>query len=86
MNPGSVTTEAGPGDHPHPIRVAVPLGLSIVRLILGVCFPWAPTGWRLGLVLAAGASDLVDGFISRLLRASTAAGQVLDRWWLGHWR
>lgn len=62
-----------------PGRLAwVPNALSLARLLLGLAFPFVPTSWRLGLVLAAALSDWADGAASRLLRASSLTGRLLD--------
>jgi phosphatidylglycerophosphate synthase len=58
--------------------VVVPNGLSLLRLLLGLAFPWLPPGWRLPVVLLAALTDLADGASSRLLHASSRLGAVLD--------
>jgi phosphatidylglycerophosphate synthase len=45
---------------------------------VAVFFPFAPVEWRLGLVLAGGASDAIDGFVARRLHATTWLGALLD--------
>ncbi len=57
---------------------AVPNTLSLVRVALGVAFPWLPPPWRLWAVLAAGVSDMLDGAASRALRAASHTGRILD--------
>ncbi len=59
------------------IRV-IPNVLSTARLILALAFPWVSRDWRLGVIVAAGLSDLADGALSRLLRVSSTFGRVLD--------
>jgi phosphatidylglycerophosphate synthase len=58
--------------------VVVPNALSLLRLLLGVAFPWLPSGWRLPAVLLAALTDMADGASSRLLHASTRLGRLLD--------
>jgi CDP-diacylglycerol---glycerol-3-phosphate 3-phosphatidyltransferase len=60
------------------LSLILPNVLSFARLAMGLAFPWTPSGWRLGVVIAAAVSDLVDGAISRLMRASSTAGQIID--------
>lgn len=52
--------------------------LTLARLAAGLAFPWIPVGWRPAVVLAAGASDLIDGAISRAFSATSTFGQLLD--------
>ena len=56
----------------------VPNALSLGRLACAVAFPFTPSSWWLGLVIAAGASDWLDGVIARRLRASSWIGGLLD--------
>jgi phosphatidylglycerophosphate synthase len=60
------------------ILATIPNGLSLVRLALGLGFPWLPPEWQAGAVLLAGLTDAADGASARLLRADTRAGRVLD--------
>jgi phosphatidylglycerophosphate synthase len=60
------------------LRVAVPNALVAARVLLGVAFPFVPADWRLWVVLAAAASDFLDGFTARLLRAETDWGKLFD--------
>lgn len=59
-------------------RHAVPNGFSLVRLLLGVVFPLLPSEWRLGVVLFAGLTDLLDGLSARWLKAESRFGRLLD--------
>jgi CDP-diacylglycerol--glycerol-3-phosphate 3-phosphatidyltransferase/cardiolipin synthase len=59
------------------IRI-IPNLLSLSRLIMAVAFPFIPDNWRIALVLAAAATDAIDGTLSRLIRATSMLGQVLD--------
>src|SRR5262245_16310641 len=49
-----------------------------MRLALGLAFPFLPAPWRLPVAVIAAVSDLADGTASRLLRARTELGRVLD--------
>ncbi len=56
----------------------LPNGLSLARLALGLALPWLPADWRLGAVLVAAITDLLDGLTARWLRAGSETGRVLD--------
>lgn len=56
----------------------LPNALSIARILLGLAFPFVPTDWRLGVVIAAALSDLFDGLAARVLHAESNAGRLLD--------
>ncbi len=40
--------------------------------------PWVPSGWRFGWLLAAGFTDLIDGWIGRRLGVVSGFGQIVD--------
>lgn len=52
--------------------------LSVLRLGLAVVFPWVPPVWRLPAVVAAGATDWLDGFLARRYGAQSVFGGILD--------
>jgi len=52
--------------------------LSGLRLLLGCAFPFLPVEWRLATVAVAALTDLADGEASRLLRAESEFGRLLD--------
>jgi phosphatidylglycerophosphate synthase len=56
----------------------VPNGLSLLRLALGLAFPFLPPTWRLPAVVVAALSDAADGAASRLLHADSVLGRLLD--------
>ncbi len=56
----------------------VPNGLTVLRFVLGVTFPWSPAEWQFSILLVAGMSDLIDGWIGRLLGATSGFGQFFD--------
>jgi phosphatidylglycerophosphate synthase len=60
------------------VLAAIPNLLSLLRLALGVVFPWLPPEWRLSVIVIAAFSDLLDGAISRTLHAASTTGRVLD--------
>lgn len=62
----------------HSLRYLVPNALTLMRLLAASTFPWAPESWRLPIIVSALASDLVDGPLSRRLRAESSFGQILD--------
>jgi len=51
--------------------------LSAVRIPLAVAFPFVSNDWRLALLAAAAASDLLDGQLARRF-GSSSLGAVLD--------
>ncbi len=59
-------------------RWLLPNSLSIARIGLALIFPWVERGWRAGVVVAAGLSDLFDGKLSRALHSPSTLGQILD--------
>ena len=56
----------------------VPNLISASRIGLALGFPFFPEDWRLGVVLLAGASDAIDGFIARRFDASSWQGGLID--------
>ncbi|RMH27549.1 MAG: CDP-alcohol phosphatidyltransferase family protein [Planctomycetota bacterium] len=71
--PASASTQPGPAW----IRRA-PNALSALRIGLAVWLPWSPEAARLPVVLVAGATDFLDGFLARRYSATSAAGGILD--------
>ncbi len=62
----------------HPNWSWLPNGLTVLRFVAGVMLPWVPTDWQFSVLLAAGVSDLVDGLLSRWLKATSQFGQIAD--------
>jgi len=56
----------------------VPNALSVLRLGFAVAFPFVPESWWIALVLAAGFSDWLDGWIARRFQATSWIGGLLD--------
>ena len=56
----------------------VPNVLSAFRLGVAIAFPFAPPTWRLGAVIAGGASDWLDGLIARRFNVKSVIGGLLD--------
>lgn len=56
----------------------LPNVISALRVVLAGYFPFAPPEQRLGLVVAAGLSDGVDGFIARRFDVASWVGGLLD--------
>lgn len=68
-------------DEPRPpswLAYAAPNVLSGFRLAIAIAFPGLPDAWRIGAVIAAAASDGVDGYIARRLHATSWQGGLLD--------
>ncbi len=57
---------------------AIPNGLSLARLGLGIAFPLLSPGGRALVVATAALTDLFDGPAARWLKAESLAGQLLD--------
>ncbi len=58
----------------------VPSLLSLSRLLLAGAFPFfaGRVPWALGILIAAGASDVVDGWYARRFRQESATGAAVD--------
>jgi phosphatidylglycerophosphate synthase len=59
-------------------RLAVPNALSLLRIVMALAFPFVPSTWRAGSVVAAALTDLFDGRLSRALHGTSTLGQILD--------
>lgn len=64
-------------ERPGLIRV-VPNLLTSARLVLGLTFPFLPIGARGAVLLAAAATEFLDGYVARLLGVMSATGRILD--------
>lgn len=53
-------------------------GLSLIRIALGLSFPWLPSSWRLPVVAVAVLTDLLDGPTARFFGVGNGSGRVLD--------
>jgi cardiolipin synthase (CMP-forming) len=87
MQPGRVAGAAGAAEPDSLGRVwTVPNAISIARLAGVPVFLWLVLGprstfadwWAVGLLIAAGLSDWLDGKIARALNQQTRLGQLLD--------
>ncbi|HED64903.1 MAG TPA: CDP-alcohol phosphatidyltransferase family protein [Planctomycetes bacterium] len=56
----------------------VPNAISLARLGLAVLLPFAPEAYWIWIVVAAGASDWLDGWIARRFSATSKLGGLLD--------
>lgn len=56
----------------------IPNALTVVRLVLGLAFLMMPRSWQVPVLLIATATEFLDGWLARWLRATSATGQVLD--------
>jgi len=63
---------------PTSVYSHIPNGITIVRLVLAVAFPFIPESWHLSVIAIALASEFLDGFIARLCGWTSYLGQVLD--------
>ncbi|MEW6074405.1 MAG: CDP-alcohol phosphatidyltransferase family protein [Planctomycetota bacterium] len=63
---------------PSPVLRVAPNALSGCRLGLAFALPFVDERWWLGMVLAAGASDWLDGFLARRWGAASWWGGILD--------
>jgi len=72
-------TEKSETSSPRSWIRAVPNALTVLRLGLAAWFPFSPPQFRLAIVVAAGLSDLLDGYIARRFHAETPLGALLDR-------
>jgi phosphatidylglycerophosphate synthase len=70
--------DAEPARAQPPIVGALPNALTLVRLALGVAFPLIPEPWRLSALLAATATEFLDGWTARRLHATGTTGRLLD--------
>jgi acyl-[acyl-carrier-protein]-phospholipid O-acyltransferase/long-chain-fatty-acid--[acyl-carrier-protein] ligase len=62
----------------HWLTLVFANSMTLARLVAGLVFPWVSVAWRPGFVVAAAASDVVDGAISRTFCGTSALGQLLD--------
>lgn len=56
----------------------IPNTLTVLRIVAAFVLPFAATAWRLPLVLFAGISDWLDGWIARRFHAQSQSGALLD--------
>lgn len=56
----------------------LPNALTVLRLVAGLLFPFCNYGWRLALLVYAGASDAIDGEVGRRLGATSDFGKLVD--------
>jgi cardiolipin synthase len=66
------------GQRPGPILRSLPNALSFLRLGCAAAFPFVPRSWWLELVVVAGVSDWLDGYIARRFHAESWLGGLLD--------
>ena len=64
--------------HPHAWIKPVPNILTVLRIVAAFLLPIAAAVWRLPLVLFAGISDWLDGYLARRFDAQTKLGALLD--------
>jgi phosphatidylglycerophosphate synthase len=61
----------------RPVKL-IPSAISGLRIVIGLAFPWLPLEWRLPAALTAAVSDMIDGPVSRWLKADSPFGRLLD--------
>lgn len=61
-----------------PARSSIPNGLTILRLVLAVAFPFIPESWRLPVILVALTTEYLDGALARKWNVISPFGQLLD--------
>jgi cardiolipin synthase (CMP-forming) len=79
-------TAAGRPDEPGDRILTIPNAISVARLAGVPVFLWLVLGlrsatgdwWAVGLLIASGASDWLDGKIARALHQQSRLGQLLD--------
>src|SRR5215475_16154796 len=82
---GTGFTAVGPPD-PGDRILTIPNAISVARLAGVPVFLWLVLGvrsdagdwWAVGLLIASGASDWLDGKIARALNQQSRLGQLLD--------
>ena len=52
--------------------------LSVIRLALGVAFPFVPMDWQVWVIAVAALTDTADGRLARGLGAASPVGKYLD--------
>lgn len=57
---------------------ALPNAITLLRLLLGIAFPWLPVEWRIPVVVIAAITDGLDGQASRWMGAESKLGELLD--------
>ena len=56
----------------------IPNILTSVRILLALLYPFAPVGWRVGIVALALLTEYLDGALSRAFKTTSRLGQLLD--------
>ncbi len=62
----------------HAWAKPVPNALSFLRIAAALALPFVPGRFQFGLVVFAGSSDWLDGFIARRFNATSPLGALLD--------
>ncbi len=70
--------DARPSSEPDWTRWLLANSITLLRLVAGLVYPFVGQPLRLWLLGYAAFSDLIDGWISRRLHATSLTGQVLD--------
>lgn len=62
----------------HPLKLLTPSILSSLRLLAALLFPFCPEHIWLWLIIVAGISDALDGWLARKWHAVTWQGGLID--------
>lgn len=62
--------------------VTLPNALTLLRILavpfFGICVWYGKLGWAFGIFVAAGLTDLLDGWVARILSQRSTLGAILD--------
>jgi phosphatidylglycerophosphate synthase len=70
-----------PGRADAPLRndvFTLPNALSVLRLLIGIAFPFLSPSWRGPAIVVGAITDLLDGSLSRYCGMASRTGRVLD--------
>lgn len=56
----------------------LPNTLTVSRFVAAVALPWVPGPWQFWVLLIAGFTDLIDGWLSRWLGGTSHFGRIAD--------
>ncbi len=75
---GAYANAMSDAPHPHAWIRPIPNTLTVLRIVAAIVLPFAAAVWRLPLVLFAGISDWLDGYLARRFDAQSKSGALLD--------
>jgi CDP-diacylglycerol--glycerol-3-phosphate 3-phosphatidyltransferase len=56
----------------------LPNSLTVLRFFAGIALLWIPAPWQFWVLLVAGFTDLIDGWLSRQLGGTSHFGRIVD--------